>query len=194
MTTKAPEERSRDSTVHEISSWLKFESRQTFVFLRIATDFLFPSLQYQLPSSPNTLALKAIIVPASSRQNISKQQCLWSCNCCLTILLPIQLLGWAAAGEWGAGARAALSPLGQRGSPAGAWGERAGDGNPPGPSRAGEREVKASQKPSFHPACVGGCPPWSTRQLAEAEPTLPCSQMPWVFLGQHLVLPDRGWE
>lgn len=71
MTTKALEERSRESAVYEINRRLKFEFWQTFIFLKIATDFLLPSIQYQLPSSPNILALKAIIISSSSRQPVS---------------------------------------------------------------------------------------------------------------------------
>lgn len=113
MTTKAPEERSRHTALYEINWRLKFESWQTFISLKIATDFLFPSLQYQLPSSPNILALKAVIISASSRQSISKQLCPWSCNCCSAVLLWIQLLGWAGVGEWGVGVWAAPGPVGQ---------------------------------------------------------------------------------
>lgn len=62
MTTKALEERSRDRAVYETSWRLKFESRQILIVLKIATDFLFPSFQYQLPSLSNIQALKAIII------------------------------------------------------------------------------------------------------------------------------------
>lgn len=154
MTTKAPEERSRDSAVYEISRRLKFEPWQTFIFLKTATDFLFPSLQYQLPSSPNTLALKAIIISVSSRQPVPEQLC------------PRRWMG-----EWERGLPQA--PLASAG-----W---AGRGWKPTWSLACWGEGGRTLPKAFPSLClqcstlsVGVCPPRGAHHPAGAEPTLLC--------------------
>lgn len=187
MTPKALEERSRESAVYEISRRLKFEFWQTFVFLKIAADSLLPSLHYQLPSLPSILALKAIIISASSRQPVSKLLWPWSCYCCLAFRSGSSC--WVEQ-QLGTGRRS----VGCSRPPRPAWGKWAGDGNLCDYSCAGEREAKASQKPSLHPVCVGVCPPRGAQHPAGAKPTPPCWQTPWVSMGQHLVVPDQGWE
>lgn len=177
MTTKAQEERSRDRAVYETNWRQKFESWQAFIFLKIATDFLFPSFQYQLPSLSNIQALKAIIISLADKPYH---------NCCADEAVAAARLFRSGSSCW------AEQQLGngeqERGLPRG----QPGDGNPPGPSSAGERNAKASQKPSLHPVCVGVCPPQSARPPGRGWAH--GLQTPGDFVGQHLLVPDQGWE
>lgn len=110
MTTKAPEETSTENTVDEINWRLKFESWSTFIFSNYYW-FLGAFPPVSAPSLPSILALKAIIISASSRQPVARQLSPWSCICCSdTALDPAVELG-STWGKW-----STRASLGQHGA------------------------------------------------------------------------------
>lgn len=110
MTTKAPEETSTENTVDEINWRLKFESWSTFIFSNYYW-FLGAFPPVSAPSLPSILALKAIIISASSRQPVARQLSPYSCICCSDAALdPAVELG-STWGKW-----STRASLGQHGA------------------------------------------------------------------------------